>query len=68
MEEMGEVCGCPYSHLRSTLGSRDSRNCVSWLGAHLLDLSVHEAPLQERAWVQPTNRSLPRAQVGTIDS
>ena len=68
MEEVGEISKCLYYHLGSALGSRDSRNRVGWLGVHLLGLPVHEAPLQEGAWVQPTTHSLPRAQVGTIDS
>src|SRR5277367_1393397 len=34
-------------HLGSALGARDSRNRVSWLGAHLLDFPAHEAYRKE---------------------
>jgi hypothetical protein len=54
-------------HLGSTLGARDSCNHVRLLGAHLLVLAVHEAPLHKRAWVRSIFHSRPRAQVGTVD-
>jgi hypothetical protein len=34
-------------HLGSALGSRNSRNRVSWLSAHLLDFPAHEAYRKE---------------------
>src|SRR5258706_6961709 len=55
-------------HLGSAHGARDSCDRVSWLSAHLLDFPAHEAPLQERARVRSIFHSLPRAQVGTVDS
>src|SRR5258706_5896368 len=57
-----------YYHLGSAHGARDSCDRVSWLSAHLLDFPAHEAPLQERARVRSIFHSLPRAQMGTVDS
>src|SRR5260221_9803870 len=57
-----------YYPLGSALGARDSCNRVSWLSTHLLDFPAHEVPLQESAQVRSIFHSLPRAQVGTIDS
>ncbi len=65
MDEAKQRC---YYHLGSALGARDSCNRVSWLSAHLLDFPAHEAPLQENARVKTIFHSLPRAQVGTVDS
>src|ERR1700760_2513279 len=51
-----------------TLGTRDRRNRVSWLTAHLVGLPVDKEPLQERAGVRSIVYSFPCAQVGTINS
>ena len=52
----------------SALGARDSRNHVSWLGADLLTVPTHEAPLQTGVRERCIFHPLPRAPMGTIDS
>ena len=49
-----------FGHLRSALGARDSRNRVSWLSAHLLDLPVHEAYRKELSYDPSSTLSLVR--------
>ena len=68
VEPMEDTKRNPITHIGSAVGSRDSHNRVSWLGAHPLDLPVHEGHLQTRARIRTTTRSLPQEQVGTIDS
>jgi hypothetical protein len=47
-------------HLGSALGARDSRNCVSWLGAHLLEFPAHEAYRKELLYDPSSTLSLVR--------
>jgi hypothetical protein len=65
---MDEADNSHLCHLGSAHGAGDSRDPVSWLGSHLLDLPTQEAPLQERVQVRFIYSSLPCAQVGAVDS
>ena len=66
-EEMYKATnGCLY-HYGSSHGAGDCRDCVRWLGAHLLGLPAHKAPSQERARARPIVHPHPYAQVGTVE-